>query len=297
VIAYRTPKEKGDSMLTRILTAVALIPIVVALVFYRGGLPFTVLVGLAAIIGLFEFYGGARKGGMKPNLILGVLAGLLFLYFGGWKHSDLRYLTPIFTGFLLLTLMRELFRGDHRSPFRNIGATIFGTSYVVWLCLHFIWLRQNAEGIIKVGPWYSERGAWLIMLVFLTTWAVDTGAYFVGKFYGKTKLAPKLSPGKTIEGSVGGFTVAVIIGAIVGAIIHLPQPHGLILGALMGIAAQLGDLTESAMKREVGIKDFGALMPGHGGMLDRLDSLLFTGPITFWYIAAFLPGWLKFSGQ
>lgn len=275
-------------MLTRIITGLVAIPIVVVLVFYRNGLPFTILIGIAAVLGLMEFYGGARKGGVRPNVLVGLAAAYLLISF---SRGNANYLPPILTGLILLCLIFELLR-KHRAPFVNVGTTIFGVGYVVWLLLHFIWLR-NVGHTIMVGRWESEMGAWLVMFVLLTTWAVDTGAYFVGKFYGKKKLAPSLSPGKTVEGSVGGFALALIIGAITAALIGLPQPHGLILGALVGIVGQIGDLTESAMKREVGIKDFGALIPGHGGVLDRIDSLLFTGPVTFWYLMTFLPMWMN----
>jgi phosphatidate cytidylyltransferase len=291
-------------MLTRIITALIAIPIVVALVFYRGGLPFTILIGVVAVLGLLEFYGGARKGGARPHLLLGLAAGVLFIYFGRGYCQKLDiwgeqlpslfymfYLIPTFTGLVLLSLIFELIR-EERAPFVNVGVTSLGLGYVVWLLLHFIWLR-SAEGTIRVGPWVSERGAWLVMFVLLATWAVDTGAYFIGKLYGSKKLAPRLSPGKTVEGSIAGFVSAVIIGAVTAAVIRMPQPHGLILGALIGIVGQIGDLAESALKREVGIKDFGSIVPGHGGILDRIDSLLFTGPVVFWYVAIFLSRWIS----
>lgn len=281
-------------MLTRIISALVGIPIVVALLFYHDGRPFTVLVAVAALLGLLEFYRGAAKGKVRPFMLFGVAMGALFFYFGGWFGLDvLRMidLIPTFTALILLAFVIELFQKD-RKPFLNVGTTVLGVGYVVWMLLHLIWLRDSGS-VIKVGPWQSELGAWLVMFVFLTTWAVDTGAYFAGRAFGKRKLAPSLSPGKTIEGSIGGFVLAIIVGAVVGQLIKLPQPHGLILGALVGIAAQFGDLTESALKREVGIKDFGALIPGHGGMLDRIDSLLFTGPLVFWYLTILLP---KFAG-
>lgn len=278
-------------MLIRIITGLIGIPIVVALVFWRGGLPFFILISAAALLGLLEFYGGARKGGARPHVFFGLIAAALFLAYGRSIGLDMLYLLPVLTGFVLIVFIMELMR-EPRTPFVNAGVSILGVVYVVWMLLHFLWLRE-IPGEIKVGLWSSEKGAWLVMFVLLTTWAVDTGAYFIGKFYGKTKLAPNLSPGKTIEGSVGGFVSALVIGAIAAAVIQIPQPHGLILGGLIGITGQIGDLVESAFKREIGIKDFGALIPGHGGVLDRLDSLLFTGPVTFWYLITFLPFWIN----
>jgi phosphatidate cytidylyltransferase len=274
-------------MLKRIISALVAIPIVLALLFYRDGGPFTILVGIAALLGLLEFYRATAKGDARPHAVLGIIAGILIFFLATMVPFGMWQVIPVFTTLILTTLAFEL-RRQQPKPLLNAGVTILGVGYVVWLLLHFVWMRDEATRVITVGPWESELGAWLVMLVFLTTWAVDSGAYFIGRFLGKTKLAPRLSPGKTIEGSVGGFVSAVVIGAVVGAIIRLPQPHGLILGALVGIVAQIGDLTESAWKREVGIKDSGALIPGHGGILDRIDSLLFTGPLVYWYLSTFL---------
>ncbi|HOM72345.1 MAG TPA: phosphatidate cytidylyltransferase [Armatimonadota bacterium] len=278
-------------MLTRLIAGLIGIAIVIPMVFYRGGLPFTILVGLAAILGLLEFYGGARRGGYRPNFAFGIATAVLLLCYGRRFGTDaFDALVPIFTAFLLLALAYELIR-QQRAPFVNIGVTALGLGYVVWLLLHFVWLRM-ISGTVTVGGMESGRGAWLVMFVLLCTWATDTGAYFIGKFYGRKKLTPRLSPGKTVEGAVGGLALSIIVGAVTAAIIGIPQPHGLVLGAMIGITAQIGDLTGSAFKREVNIKDFGALIPGHGGILDRIDSLLFTGPITFWYITTALKTWL-----
>ncbi|MBI2843956.1 MAG: phosphatidate cytidylyltransferase [Armatimonadetes bacterium] len=276
-------------MLTRVISAFIGIPVVVVLVFWPGGVPFAILVGAACLIGLLEFYGAARAGGARPHVLFGAVASILFIYEAQWVEFGSRYFIPTLIAVVLLAFTVELVRVS-RAPFVNVGVTILGLCYVVWLLVHFIWLRQM--GMDKVGPWNLEASAWLVMFVLATTWATDTGAYFTGRLYGKKKLAPNISPGKTVEGSVGGLVSAVIVGAAVGALINLPQPHGLILGGLMGIVGQVGDLVASAMKREVGVKDFGAIMPGHGGILDRIDSLLFTGPVFFWYLTIFLLPWI-----
>lgn len=277
-------------MLTRILSALVGIPIVVLLVFWPGGVPFAFLVGSAAVIGLLELYRAARAGGARPHVFLGLAAAVGSLYFGRGGGSDLSYLVGALTGLILVASTAELMR-EPKAPYVNIGTTVLGTVYIAWLLLHFIWLRSMGAG--QFGPWHREMGVWLVMFVLLTTWAMDTGAYFTGRCCGRTKLVPKISPGKTAEGAVGGFAAAIIVGAVMGAVLHMPQPHGLILGGIIGIAGQIGDLTASSFKREVGIKDFGAVMPGHGGILDRIDSLLFTGPAVYWYLTLFLSGWLR----
>lgn len=130
------------------------------------------------------------------------------------------------------------------------------------------------------------QGEWLIFFLLLVTWASDTGAYYVGTLYGRHRLAPTISPKKTVEGLVGGLISAVIV-AYVARWWFFPDFSSLdclILATLLTLTGLWGDLTESAMKRSVGIKDSGGILPGHGGMLDRLDSLLFTAPIFYYYV-------------
>ena len=144
-----------------------------------------------------------------------------------------------------------------------------------------------------LGTYRSEIGAYLVMLTFLCTWACDTGAYFIGSAIGKTKLAPKLSPNKTVEGAVAGVLSSVLIAAAFGTFIKLPMGHAPAMGAIFGVFSQLGDLSESAIKRELDVKDSGTLVPGHGGILDRFDSLLFTGPAAYYYTILFLRHWIQ----
>jgi phosphatidate cytidylyltransferase len=269
-------------MLTRIITGVIGIPLVLVLVFWPGGLPFTVLIGLAIVAGMIEFYRASRRGGFRPNRLLGVVAAGLTIYLAREISPQTLLIGPVLVGLTILSLSYELLR-DNRRPVANVGSTLLGLAYVCWLLQHFILLR-GIDGSMTLGPWIADRGAWLVMFALFCTWALDTGAYFVGKFYGRKKLAPAISPNKTVEGSVAGFACSLIVGAVLGALLHIPQPHGLILGALIGIIGQIGDLAGSAIKREVGIKDFSSLLPGHGGVLDRVDSLLFVGPVVFYYV-------------
>ena len=179
----------------------------------------------------------------------------------------------------------------------NVGSTVFGAIYVGWLISHLVVLRGVHLGVpeIDLRTWnpLGDPGACLVMLTFVGTWACDTGAYFIGRAFGRTKLAPKLSPNKTWEGAAGGFGASLVITLAAGYAIHLPAVHSLALGALFGLLTQLGDLSESSIKRELDIKDFGTLVPGHGGILDRFDSLLFTGPVAYYYAVLFLHHWPK----
>lgn len=281
-------------MLTRILTGIVAIPIVLALVFWPGGMPFAVLVALASIVGLIEFYGAARTSGIRPQMVLGLIAAALILFACGTPGGViLFYMIPVLsTGLLIVSLTTELFRSP-RAPLANVGTTVLGVIYVPLLMSHFALLRSN-ELLIKIAGRPCELGAGLVFFALLTTWALDTGAYFVGKAFGKRKLAPEISPGKTVEGGIGGFASAMIVGTLVGAAIGMPQPHGLILGGIIGVVGQIGDLAGSAIKREVGLKDFGNLIPGHGGVLDRIDSLLFVGPIVYYYYVLLLTAaWIR----
>ncbi|MDH7601578.1 MAG: phosphatidate cytidylyltransferase [Armatimonadota bacterium] len=274
-------------MTARVITGLIGVPISVVLVFWPGGIPFVVAVTIVALVGTSEFYSQVRRTGARPVEWAGLLAVIVFVLSARTHRQQTVGLS--FSVLIILSFLTELLR-TRRSPVVNLGATMLGAVYVGWLLSHVVMLR-GLRGTVTVGRFKSTAGAWLVMYVFLCTWACDTVAYFVGRYYGRTKLAPKLSPGKTIEGSVGGLVGSIIVAAVFGALIRLPAWHSLAMGVLIGILAQLGDLTESAVKREIGIKDFGTIMPGHGGVLDRFDSLLFTGTASYYYVVYFLQHW------
>jgi len=288
----------------RILTALVGIPLAVVLIFWPGGLPFAVAMGIISILGAMEFYKGVRKNGARPVEWAGVLAVALFVASATtFQYKDRTTVGAILPTALTLLLIAsfcvEMIRRE-RAPIVNVGVTVLGAIYVGWMISHLVVLRgvwlegPTPEGPrVPVGSYRPELGACLVMLVFLGTWACDTGAYFLGKFFGKTKLAPKLSPNKTWEGAAGGFLGSVLVTVIMGTVIHLPWYHAIALGGIFGILSQLGDLSESAIKRELGVKDFGTIVPGHGGILDRFDSLLFTGPAAYYYVLIFMQHWMK----
>ncbi len=280
-------------MLARVITGVIGVPIAALLVFYPRGLPFAIAIGIVSVLGAMEFYGGLRKTGARPVHWAGLAAIVLFV--ASARTYERATIASVFPAVLTLLLISsfavELIR-KNRSPLINVGSTLFGAMYVGWLISHLVVLR-GFKGEVTVGSFQAEAGAWLVMLTFLCTWACDTGAFTFGKLWGKTKLAPMLSPNKTIEGALGGFVSSVVIAVIVGLIIKLPLHHSLALGAMFGVFSQMGDLSESAIKRELGIKDFGTIVPGHGGILDRFDSLLFSGPVAYYYIELFIHHWPK----
>ncbi len=198
---------------------------------------------------------------------------------------------------VITTLLTELGK-RHPKPIVTIGTTFLGAVYVGWLFSYLTLLHGMQPGMIRhngadrpllIPPFpHTTPGEWLVIFVSACTWLCDTGALFAGKAFGRHKLAPNISPGKTWEGSLGGLLTAVITGAALGHWLHLPMIHALLLGFFCGLAGQFGDLCESALKRDLGVKDFGTVLPGHGGILDRIDSLLFSAPLAYYYVLFFL---------
>jgi phosphatidate cytidylyltransferase len=254
------------------------------------------------VVGALEYFRGLRLRGFQPNEALALIA-IILLQFAAWNVSRNRVtgLLPALIALLVISTLIYEVASHEKEPIANIGVTFFGVVYVGWLFSYLIFLRSLPGEAFGVLPttlgaflgflhfWVPEAtfGAWIVTYVFAVTWSTDAGAYFVGMRFGKHKLAPRLSPKKTIEGAVGGIVAATLMSALWGAGIHLPWWHCLILGPVIGVLGQIGDLCESALKRDIGVKDFGMVLPGHGGILDRFDSLLFTAPIAYYYLQYF----------
>lgn len=283
-------------MLQRVLSSLVGLPILVFFVFWRGGLPFMLGVAVLTILGLGEFYRACRKQGIRPLAWLGYTASALLLLVAHTAGREWigQQMSAALTALLLVGLVSALARRD-RAPVRDLGATLLGTFYVGWLFSYLILLRhQGADLLARLGGYLgvplppvreADLGAWIVLLVVFSTWACDTGAYMIGKLVGRHKLAPEISPGKTIEGSAGGWACALAMALLVGTLMGLDLRIAALLGAVVGVLAQVGDLCQSSLKRELGIKDFGGLLPGHGGILDRFDSLLFTAPVVYYVLA------------
>jgi phosphatidate cytidylyltransferase len=289
-------------MLKRVLSSLVGIPLLLLCVFWPGGLPCLLGTMAVSLIALAEFYGACGKQGLRPHSSLGMGAAALALLapLAASDPSRDRWSAPILTALILLTLTAELLRAE-RAPVRNGGATLLGALYTGWLFRYLILLRLRGPTLLAAagghlaaslpGP-VADPGAWTLFLVVAATWSADTAAYFTGRAFGARLLAPCISPGKTVEGSLGGLVGAIVVSALLGTqLLGLPFALSLGLGVLIGVLAPVGDLCESALKREMGIKDFGSLMPGHGGMLDRFDSLLMTAPVVYTVL-----GWLERGG-
>jgi phosphatidate cytidylyltransferase len=287
------------SMLTRIAVGLLAAAGYISLVFTANGLPFALAVALLSVIGAKELYTAVKNQGGEPNEFMGLSACIVF-HLVAWTHYGQRfapYLPAVLLVLVISTLLAEL--GKRRpKPIVTIGTTLIGAVYAGWLLSYLTLLhgmqpgmiRLNGENVALLVPPIANTtpGEWLVIFVSACTWMSDTGALFVGKALGKHKLAPNISPGKTWEGSIGGVATSLLTGAGLGIWLHLPLIHALGLAAMCAVFGQIGDLCESALKRDLGVKDFGSVMPGHGGILDRIDSLLFSAPLAYYYVLFFL---------
>jgi phosphatidate cytidylyltransferase len=269
---------------TRVVTALVFIPLFYVLVKYLPAPYFFLLVALGALIGQMEFYRFDPRQD-KVFQILGLLLGLILLA-GFYLRRDegeagVGDVTYLVLGLALFSLpLAYLFLKDSlKETLVGVSVTFFGVIYVAWTLGHLIPLRAEAGGIE------------LVFFVFLVTWAGDTGAYYTGRGLGRLKLAPKVSPGKTVEGAIGGLIASILV-ALVARAWFLPifsVQETIVLGLVLGIFGELGDLVESMFKRSGGVKDSGWLIPGHGGVLDRVDSLIFTIPLFYYYVVYLRP--------
>lgn len=202
--------------------------------------------------------------------------------FGVLAHAQkVVWLWPVMLAAIGMACFQWLFQAPKRT-LSDLNATFFSLFYLGILPVHAILLRQ--EGFQAEMPWWQEPGLHYLTLVVGVIIAADVGAYYVGKSFGKHLLYPELSPKKTREGAFGGLIAGLAVGVPASLWAGLPFHDGFILSTLVIIAAALGDLVESKIKREIGVKDSGTLLAGHGGLLDRIDSYLFSVPLAYYYI-------------
>lgn len=254
----------------RVLSALVLLPLIF-LVIWFGGPAYSLLVAAFAALGALEFYGMMGLSRRHPLTLFGLVWVLLFILVAHFEES---YTAPLLTSAVAFSLIWLLFRSPVKDAATNWVWTLAGIIYIGWLMSHFIPLRG------------LEGGREWVLFVVLATFAADTAAFFIGRAWGRHSLAAKISSGKTWEGAVGGFLGAIAASLILVLLLGLSIPYWqtVILGALIGIVAPLGDLAESMLKRSTGLKDSGTLIPGHGGLLDRLDSILFTVVVVYYYV-------------
>ncbi len=274
----------------RALTAVIGIPLGLFIV-YLGGWWLAAAIALLALLGLAEVYRLTAARSLKAYAWLGYPLGMLSIALPALRPDPTAWQVefPILCLGLLALLVWAVMLFPKQSGGRFL-ATIVGVGYVAHLLSYLLRLRTLAGPPLHFGrsgvP--LDFGAVALAGVLVICWGMDTAAYAIGKTIGRHKLCPNISPGKTVEGSLAALLAATLLGAGLFAILRLSIGQGLVFGAILGIAGQLGDLFESLLKRRAGVKDSGALLPGHGGVLDRFDSLLFNAPAAFFYLRILL---------
>ena len=285
--APNAPKRGQWALPLRVASGLVFVPLLILLA-RAGGLAWLGFVVLQTGLGLEEFYRMARAKGLVPVRWLGFVSAFVLL--GLAYRPQTPNASLLTTGGLLVLLALALRRSGQPRVLESAAVTAFGVLYVGWLSAHFVLLRELPW---RAGLAYSDGGS-LVLYAFLVTWSCDTGAYLTGRVFGRTRPWTTISPRKTLEGALGGLVFAVVaaqIGAATflragGGTPLLVWPHALAIGVLVGICGQVGDFVESLFKRDAASGDSSDLIPGHGGVLDRFDSLYFGAPIVYHYLRA-----------
>ncbi len=285
----------------RLLTAAIVVPVELTVI-YLGSWPLTVFVVLVLLFGLREFYrlapgrqsegpaGGVRVPGWICwfGYLVAVCAPAIALVRAETPFAGLLIISALLgtVAAALLALQRRCSAspsGGAAPASASVG--LIGSLLLPGLLSYLIYLRYlQPHGTVGLAGISVPRGAVWLALVVAAGWTTDTAAYAVGTTLGAHKLWPSVSPGKTIEGSIGGLLGTAVLTLLLGHWLGLPARHALGLGCALGVLGQLGDLAESKLKRSAGVKDSGSILPGHGGVLDHFDSLLVTGPLAYYYL-------------
>jgi phosphatidate cytidylyltransferase len=269
-----------SNLAQRVLVGVVAIPIILVLCL-AGGPYFFGFVAIVSAVALREFYGLAAAKGAKPLVAAGIVLGFVvnLSFFVEWPMRPPLLVATLIAAVVLCSLW-ELFRNDG-SPLLNLSATFLGLLYVSLLFGTLIGIRQ----LFVPGASY-RWGGYLVISVLVMIWICDSAAFHVGAPLGKHKLFPRVSPQKTWEGAIAGFVcaIAAAIAAKYLVLTFLPLGSAIVIGAIVGTIGQLGDLVESLLKRDAGVKDSSMLIPGHGGALDRFDSILLVAPCVYLYL-------------
>jgi phosphatidate cytidylyltransferase len=259
----------------RLLSALVGIPALVGLIAWGPPWLFTGLVLLLALIAQLELYRMFGEAGIEADRLVGLALGaLVVLAFAAGRPV----LLPLALSLAVIVVVALGLRRDAGTERAWIGVTLtlLGVCYCAWLLGHAVWLRA------------LPGGRALTLFALGVTWCGESAAYFVGRRFGRRPLAPRVSPGKTVEGGVAQLIASAGVAVVAAQFVSLSVPEAVAVGVLLGVVGQIGDLSESFLKRSAGAKDAGRLIPGHGGLLDRLDSLLFNVPALYY--------WLYFAG-
>lgn len=266
---YKNFFNISPELALRALSSIFIVVVVIGGII-AGGLVWDIVAVVIALASLWEFYKLlAARFDISPWLIMA--SGVAILAVTALQASRMLTLSSIslvaFAALFLEVMRRQVSGVSH--ALQNVGVTISGIAYVV-LPWSFMMIMRT-----------RELGALFLITLFFCTWSCDVAAYFVGKNFGKTLLCDRVSPKKTVEGFLGGAAASLLCGGLLALLFYFPPLPLLVMGLLCGIAGQIGDLAESVLKREAGVKDSGAVIPGHGGLLDRFDSILINGTLAF----------------
>lgn len=264
----------------RVLTAIVLLPLFFAAVLAANPIWFAALAALASLLACREYFGLAEAMGQRPFRAIGYAWALLALV-SAWIPEQIPFVTVTIAGVVAVGMLALFSKMDLAQVLGATASTAFGALYLGMLPGCMLALKSLGE----------SRGTGFVLLSCTAVWAGDSFAYYGGRLFGRHKLAPRVSPKKTWEGAAAGAIGSLAAGAVASATYfhELPMLHSLVIAGLISVAGPLGDLFESALKRGAGVKDSSSLLPGHGGVLDRLDSLLFAAPVVLLYQQAFLP--------
>ncbi|BBB93147.1 MAG TPA: phosphatidate cytidylyltransferase [Methylomusa anaerophila] len=269
----------------RILTAIVGIPIIIYAINY-GQWVFAIAVMLLALIAWHEYSTMMKKKEINVGYYPGMIIIVFFVGCSWLGNADETILVIMLL--IIYVLAGTVFSYSHFS-IADAAFTVLGICYIGLTFAHLLMLRFTEQSqYINTNMGELSVGAIYVWLAFIGTWASDTFAFFIGSKLGRHRLCPAVSPGKTYEGVIGGFIGSLTGVLAFGSLAYLPYIHLVLIGLLIGIAAPLGDLVESALKRYAGVKDSGNILPGHGGILDRFDAMMITVPAVFYYINFFV---------
>ncbi len=292
---------------SRIVSGIVAIALAMGMI-VLGGWYFTLGFGVIVYLGLLEYFQLVRAKGIAPAAKITIVVSLLLLITATVSPTLTDAVFPLAGTFICFYLLFQ----PKMATIADVAASILGLLYGGYLPSYWVRLRvgwtpasslpsdamASASNLPLKGYWPNSwtdlsalpEGLTATFLAFGCIWAADIGAYFFGKFFGRTRLS-SISPKKTVEGAIFGIVGSIAVATAGAYYLNWPswQLSGIIFGALVGIASLLGDLTESMMKRDAGVKDSGQLIPGHGGILDRTDSYVFTAPLVYYFVTLLLP--------
>jgi phosphatidate cytidylyltransferase len=269
------------------LTAIVLVPVILLFVWFGGWWTFAGVL-IIVLVSTGELYSMMLNSGYRPVIVLSLALSVLFLVAAMLPQQRLILLEIGLGAAVLVSLPWLFFRKKLDGALVDWALTLSFAIYLGWPMSFFPLLRGN-EAVRIPGSGgaliFLPRGLWWSLVLFLGVWAFDTAAFFVGHYFGRHKLAPSISPGKTWEGTVGGLVISVVVVvALAVYALGVPWYLAIVLGILIDIAAVFGDLAESLIKRQTHVKDSGQIVPGHGGILDRADSLIFAVIIVYVFV-------------